>query len=62
MVEIARTDIPFTKNCTLRLESWLQRVWNTTVNEHHMKLDDLEFSVKYIREEEKPAGKEGNKR
>jgi hypothetical protein len=37
-------------------------VWNTTDNEHHMKLNDLGFSVKYRREEEKPTGKEGNKR
>jgi hypothetical protein len=37
-------------------------MWNTTVNEHHMKLNDLGFSVKYIREEEKLVVREGNKR
>jgi hypothetical protein len=37
-------------------------MWNTTVNEHRMKLNDLGFSMKYVREEERLVGKEGSER
>jgi hypothetical protein len=62
MLEIIRTDSSFVKNRILRSAREAPFRPGTADVEHRMKLNDLGFSTKYVREKEKLVGKEGNKR